>query len=292
MSEIFGIACAKDAFQNHEKAKDEQLAAFEAMLLFAQDSGEDATGVFFVDRDGKESRGALFKMDLPAKEFMKRGEYEELTHRFFGKPLQIAIGHCRKASSSSPASNKNNNHPINSRAVVGAHLGSITNHESLWKDHGGQPNHQQKSVWRTGDVDSEIIFYLLGRALRTNDSKTFEGSIVEASKLLKGTYACAAVDLWRPNYVMLFTNQKKIHYYYSPSLNQTLFASNLNTLQAALVANKFTLLDDHKDYVPAHSGLRIDANTMKLRPFVLASEDITKKIARKAVESQACGFGI
>ena len=294
MSEIFGTTCALDAFQSQESAIEDQRTVFEAMLVASEDSGKDATGVLFIGRDEKDSKGAMFKIDLPAREFMKRDEYIELGHKFYGKSLRTVIGHCRKASPGAPADNKHNNHPINSRAVVGSHVGSITNHESLWKDHGGNMNHAQRSVWRSGDVDSEIIFFLMGKALRARDCLTFEGSIVEASKLLKGTYACAAVDLWRTKYVMLFTNQKKIHYYYSPSLNQTLFSTSIDVLQAALVSKGFTLLEDHKEHVPAHSGLRINADTMKLRPFVLASEEVTNTEVKNIVvrNTGAAGFGL
>jgi hypothetical protein len=292
MSEIFGVVCAKDAFKDQGKAIEEQKKGFDSMLLFSQDSGEDATGIFLMGRDDKDSKGALFKMDLPAKDLMARGEYLDLCHRFFGKSLQFAIGHCRKASRSAPASDKNNNHPINVRGVVGAHLGSITNHESLWKDHGGRPNHAGKSVWRTGDVDSEIIFFLIGKALRADSTTTLEGAIVEASKELKGTYACAAVDLWRPKYVMLFTNQKnKMYYYYSPSLKQILFATRFEVLAEALRANGFIAIDNYKNELPPHSGLRINADTLKLRPFVLASEEVVKTEASKIVAGH-CGFGV
>lgn len=291
MSEIFGIACAKDEFKSHEKAKEEQQNGFDAMLLYSQSSGEDATGVFLMDRDEKESKGVLFKMDLPAKEFMARNEYIELSQKHFGKTLQMAIGHCRKASHSAPASDRNNNHPISSRGVVGVHVGSVTNSEALWTKHSDSVNHNRRSVWRSGDVDSEIIFYMIGKALRTEEEDTLEGAIVEATKELKGTYACAVVELWRPKYVTLFTNQKKIYYYYSPSLNQTLFATDFEVLAAALRANNFTAIDNYKSVVPPHSGLRINADTLKMRPFVLASQEVVQAEAKKIVAGH-CGFGV
>jgi len=290
MSEIFGIACAKDAFNTHEKAAEEQTKTFETMLLHCEDSGKDATGAFFVNRiDEKDYAGTLFKIDLPSKKFMKRHEYKELRHKTYGKTLQAAIGHCRKASHGAPASDRNNNHPVSVRGVVGVHLGSITNHESLWKDHGGKNSYNQRSVWRSGDVDSEVVFYLIGKALREDSDMTFEGAIVETTKKLKGTYACAAIDLHRPKYIMLFTNQKEIYYYSSPSLNQVVFSTDFDAIQAALKANNFVIVDAHKDSVPPHSGLRINTETLKLRPFVLASEEVTNTEVKNIIVRQTGG---
>lgn len=287
MSEVFGIACAESpSHTRHEKVFEEQTDIFNAMLLQSEDSGKDSSGVFFIDRDENKSKSALFKMDLPSSKLMKRDEYTELVQRFFGKGLRIAIGHCRKASAAAKTSNKNNNHPIATRAIVGAHVGNITNYKELWKNHGGDVQKSGKSVWQIGDVDSEIIFYMLGKQLRTSSTTTFEGSIVEASKDLEGTYACAAVDLWRPGYIMLFTNQQKIFYYYSPSLNQIIFSTNFSILRGALESAGFTILDSYKNSVPPHSGLRINADTAKLRPFLLASEKTTEKVTGKIIQGR------
>jgi len=289
MSEIFGIACAESpSHTRHEKVFEEQTKIFNALLLQSESNGKDSSGVFFIDRDKDKSKSALFKMDLPSSKLVKRDEYTELVQRFFGTGLRIAMGHCRKASAAAKTSNKNNNHPIATRAIVGTHVGNITNYKKLWEDHGGVKSSQEpgKSAWQIGDVDSEIIFYMLGKQLRSSNSTTFEGSIVEASKELEGTYACAAVDLWRPGYVMLFTNQKEIFYYYSPSLNQVIFSTDFSILRVALESAGFTVLDNYKNSVPPHSGLRINADSAKLRPFLLASEKTTEKVTGKIIQGR------
>ena len=289
MSEVFGIACAELPAHNtrHEKVFEEQAKIFNSMLLQSEDNGKDAAGVFFVDRDNDKSKSALFKIDLPSSELIKRKEYTELVQRFFGKGLRIAIGHCRKSSATAKTDNNSNNHPIVTRGIVGAHVGTVTNYKKLWEKHGGRANPNSRSAWQVGDVDSEIIFYLLGKQLRSSSTTTFEGSIVEASKELEGTYACAAVDLWRPGYIMLFTNQKEMFYYYSPSLNQVIFTTSFDILRGALEGAGFTVLDSYKNSVPPHSGLRINADSAKLRPFLLASEKTTDKVAEKVANSKA-----
>lgn len=286
MSEVFGITCAKPTHSRQDKTLEEQTKIFEAMLLYSEDSGKDASGVFFMDRDNDKSKSALFKIDLPASELIKREEYTDLVQRFFGNGLRTVIGHCRKSSAIAKTDNKNNNHPLVSRSVVGAHVGTITNYKKLWKDHGGDIYEKGRPVWQNGEVDSEIIFYMLGKQLRDSNSTTFEGAIIEASKKLEGTYACAAVDLWRPAYVMLFTNQKEMFYYYSPSLNQIIFSTDFGTLRVALEAAGFTVLDNFKNSVPPHSGIRIDTDTAKMRPFLLASEKTTEEATGKIIQAK------
>ena len=176
MSEVFGIACAESmSHTRHEKVFEEQTRIFNTLLLQSENNGKDSSGVFFIDRDKDKSKSALFKMDLPSSKLMKRNEYTELVQRFFGKGLRIAIGHCRKASATAKTSNKNNNHPIATRAIVGAHVGNITNYRKLWGDHGGDIQKGGRSTWQIGDVDSEIIFYMIGKQLRTSSTTTFEG---------------------------------------------------------------------------------------------------------------------
>jgi len=275
MSELFGIACAVDGFREHKKATDEQVKVMEALFRACESSGLDASGLFAMDRE-KGGRGILFNIDLPASEMMKREEYQEIIQRFFGKGLRMAIGHCRKASTTAPPNDKKNNHPMQNRGVVGAHVGAVTNFKKLWMEK------DTNRVWKNSNVDSEIIFYMIGHLLRTTDV-SFEGAIVETSKDLEGTYACAAVDLWRPKYVMLFTNTKEIYFYCSPSLNQVVFSTDFNALKKAIEAVGFTILDSCKSFVPPHSGLRLNADNGKMKPFVLASEEKTDKVSEIVV---------
>jgi hypothetical protein len=70
-----------------------------------------------------------------------------------------------------------------------------------------------------------------------------------------------------------------------------MFSTDFDILRTSLESAGFTVLDSYENFVPAHSGLRIDADQAKLRPFVLASESVTEKIARSIAMHQTDGVG-
>ena len=219
--------------------------------------GSDSAGVAAVTKDFKVG---MLKKPMAGRLFIKDEGYSEWKKEFIGKDTRIVIGHTR-AKTKGTWENNFNNHPIHSGHVVGVHNGIINNDEALWKQ-AGDPLR-----WR-GMVDSEIIFHLIDQFAREGEYNITD-AIYEASTRLTGSFACAMFHLKKPKYLWLFQRGNGIYVYTMEALGFKIFASDEKFIKDALGVMGVGLIHDRLMKIPYGVGLRINANSGKIKRIAL-----------------------
>ncbi len=98
---------------------------FTSMLQMDSIRGEDSTGVFGVDADGKVD---IIKADTHAWQFTRCKQYGDFEHRIYST-YRIVVGHNRAATKGKVTAE--NAHPFKADNITCVHNGTIYNHDEL-----------------------------------------------------------------------------------------------------------------------------------------------------------------
>ncbi len=144
--------------------------------------GYDSAGIAYLDTNNR--------MDITRC----RGKINELVNKIDHKNLtsHVAIGHTRWATHGKPSEENAHPHKFGNIAIV--HNGIIENYLDL-KIKLKKEGHDFSS-----DTDTEIICHLIAGFF--NNGNSFENSVREAAKLLKGSYAIAAINEKEPERIV------------------------------------------------------------------------------------------
>lgn len=185
--------------------------SFTDNFLFNEERGRKASGIAVLRRNAPAS---VFKLPIPAHEFVKRPFYTQLLDTIDAQTTLI-LGHTRRPTKGSTA-NRNNNHPIQAGDVIGVHNGHINNDDLLFADCGCE---------REGEVDSEIIFQLLRHEL----DGAFGDAELTAVKFnlqkLEGKFVVLAGDQRQPEKLLVVKRNNPLSLHYHPQWHALIFSS-------------------------------------------------------------------
>jgi len=185
--------------------------AFSMNLILNEQRGTAASGVAVIDAGGTV---ALHKSPLPASLFTRTAEYQR-TLNYVGAQTSLILGHTRFPTKGNP--NKDpNNHPIWTGTVVGVHNGEITNDDELFILWGYE---------RTADVDSEILFRLVGNADPTTSPDKYLDTLSQRIQLAKGEFTFLACDQRKPQHIVVAKHANPLWIHFHRQWNALVFSS-------------------------------------------------------------------
>lgn len=199
-------------------SKDLQVNAL-TMLMELQSRGEHAWGVY-IEKHGEKPKlycgkpcdnikGELFKQPESVKSFFAQKDgkiYLDKTHTI--------LMHTRASTHGDPRDNENN-HPFNTDDFILAHNGVIRNQEEIYK---------KFNIKTNIECDSYAIISLIQHFYDKNGKKDIPKCINEASKYLKGSYACWLYDKQRGE-IYLFRKTSPLEVYIDEDNSLLAFAS-------------------------------------------------------------------
>lgn len=221
------------------------------LLQHTMARGKDATGVSTLFSNGYFMG---LKMGVSSVEFITRYGSKETDYEGYlniwsekGKesPATITIGHCRKPSTGTVATtdDNNNNHPIKVGNIIGVHNGTLTNHETIFKN---------LKCARDGKVDSEAIFRILHYLTENGKSPFTKDIIKETCARLSGTYAVMAYNALNPYQLAAFRDGRPMELAIIKPLKLVLIASEQEFLKSAVLDyNKQAVLYQGRNGMPA-----------------------------------------
>jgi len=262
MCGIFGVGFLKNNIV-YDKRTVEKLVR--GLFLRVESRGKRASGIAI----SSTKNISILKGPLTASHFIETPEFKNLlnnnlrisnSYKESERTLAI-IGHCRLDTKGSPENNINN-HPIVVKKVVGVHNGMIYNDDQIYRDGYGLLGFPK----RNGEVDSEAIFALLEFYRGTNKVTDTEmkkvnmtDAIVEASREIEGSAACAVLDAESPYSLWLFRQYGPISIAVLKRAGLVVFASELSAIRYAVVD---TMLGDLKEIeLPTHHVMCINVHT-------------------------------
>jgi glutamine phosphoribosylpyrophosphate amidotransferase len=256
MCGILGLIEYSGAPLSHLKAKVMRRATSN-LLKESERRGRSAAGVFVLT----DEKASLFKTNLPASKFIQTAGYSEVMKDINKKNVfKAMIGHARQKTKGHEKFNVNN-HPIKANRIVGVHNGIIGNDDILFGKY-------DKRLFRSGEVDSEIIFRLID--LYRRDNCDLVESVKRTCSDISGSYTCAFIDTEYPSYVTIFSSNafSNAHIYVYEEAKVIAFASEEYILNHALEDN--SILDPsfvtHKIGV-VKEGFRINILNGRLLKF-------------------------
>lgn len=190
--------------QVENKEEDDKYVKFATfdLLMRSVSRGSDATGVSFINSEGKLIH---FKRDIESTnpEFLEKVEELLDTH---GVP-EVMTMHTRAHTQGSPTNN-DNNHPVISHdgKISVVHNGMIYNDYLIRKE-------LPKEFRCKAEVDSEVIVRLIESKFAKKEKKDDESwieSIRESTKEMAGGFACAVLNEEFPTTLTLFRHGNPI----------------------------------------------------------------------------------
>jgi len=206
---------AKRSLEEWEELKD----IFTRNLIFNEERGKDASGIALIRSDGSHE---LFKAPLSASELVETEEYKEILNQV-SEDTVCVLGHTRFPTKGDP-SNNDNNHPLVAGYVMGVHNGIIINDDDLFAEY---------KFPRRGEVDSEIVFHLLGTISPFESDGNYLKHIHDKATLLGGSFAIIAVDLRSPKGLIVLKNSMPLCLHYHEPWRALLFSSRYLFLRKA-----------------------------------------------------------
>ncbi len=192
---------------------------FTRNLLFNEERGRAATGLAITQTDGRID---LYKMSLPAAEFIQTPTYQRLLEAI-GPQTLLILGHTRLPTKGDPAC-AGNNHPIQAGSVFGVHNGQIANDDALFTRFG---------YTRLAQVDSEIIFHMLAAVSPENPPANYLAQIAPKIELLQGQFTFIAGDLRAPQRLLVLKHNNPLCIHYHAVWNALIFSSRYIFLRKA-----------------------------------------------------------
>jgi len=240
----------------------------ERLLTIVEIRGTDASGICIVS--GKKAK--VFKEHIPGSCLPKEEGYKDIMKSItYQENFQFMIGHVRARTKGSELFNVNN-HPIISGKVIGVHNGVISNDEDIFK--------VEKDLNRRGEVDSEVIFSLLNKAISI-DKSTIISAVQRTSQALVGSYSCAFLHLDHPNYLTLFSgNYANIVLHDFRNYKLMVFGSTDDVITKAGKDISLFHEPSSKREMGKNMAWRINTNNGKIYTFQLNKKSVTQNYSR------------
>ena len=192
---------------------------FTANLVFNEDRGNAATGVAVIYATGQVE---VCKAPMPASQFVKSLDYRRLLANIDEKTT-LVLGHTRLPTKGDPANNRNN-HPIRAGPIFGVHNGQVENDDELFLRYGSR---------RNGDVDSEIIFWLIEHAPSVKKDEHYLHEIRPLIRALEGEFTFLACDRRTPDWLLVLKHKNPLCIHHQPTWNALIFSSRYLFLRKA-----------------------------------------------------------
>ncbi len=192
---------------------------FTQTLLANEERGREAAGVAVIQRDGTFH---LYKEPMPASELIKTEPYHRVLDSV-GPETTCLLGHTRMPTKGSRWNNANN-HPLLAGHVLGIHNGHIYNDDALFA---------QLGLPRAGEVDSEIVFRLLDTLSPVALDGTYLAAVRQRLTLLQGYFAILAVDVRRPERLLVLKKERPLCLHYHEPWQALCFSSRYIFLRKA-----------------------------------------------------------
>ena len=214
--------------------------------------GYDSAGIVTLDADGKATLLRAKGKILNLEEKLAKAKRED----------KIGIGHTRWATHGEPS--EANAHPHKAGAIYLVHNGIIENYKEL-KEH--LKEHEFKS-----ETDTEVLAALINSFYK--DGKyPLANAVVQALKLVKGTYGIAVVSEKNPNEIVVARSGSPL--VIGVGNNETLIASDASALVGH--TRKAIYLNDGEVAVVTNDSIEI--RTLDAEPVSARVEEIETNLA-------------
>jgi len=231
------------------------------LFKLSESRGKEASGLAVLSANAIN----VYKTALRASMMVRTKEYRQLLDESVKRssaglnaPIAV-IGHSRLVTNGRQQVNINNQ-PVIKDGIVGVHNGIIVNCEKLWG--------QYRQLNRISDVDSEIIFSLIGEFYKKNPSLI--ESVQRTFSFIQGAASIAALfsDL---HCVLLATNTGSLYLCESKNKDIYLFASELYILRSLIRKHNFPVATGKVriSHIKPGSGCLINLDDLSCEEFLL-----------------------
>lgn len=225
---------------------------FTDLLVISRRRGPHATGVAWLNRDGKHR---LFKRPIPAEQFVEHKAFP-LALAGVDSRTTVLFGHTRWRTQGDEHINRNN-HPIRAGDVIGTHNGTIYNADELFG---------RLRLPRYAQVDSEILFRIAMSTTRRRGS-------IDVSRLCtrlrpcRGQITAVMASRRDPETVLVLKGNNPLELRWHPRMKVVLYASSASYLDIVLAGGRgwhaldapdMTVLTFRRDRLDAPSGTAIE----------------------------------
>lgn len=232
MCGLVGIVQYKSKIPKDVRAKALRIL-FSELMLRTEVRGDDATGVYQVQKDGdwmlskkgqKVSNWLYTRQDDDGDPVVYRDFMEMWTEH--PQDLAAIVGHCRRATVGSKGEDNKDNHPFAVQldpraAILGVHNGTLLNHEIIFKKLEEMGGH----LTRQGSVDSESIFHLLYYATE-HGTKPVDANVMKyLGERIEGAYAIISMNTRFPNQVVTARFERPLEFCMIRPLNVVVICS-------------------------------------------------------------------
>ena len=214
--------------------------------------GYDSAGIVTLDEDGKATL-------LRAKGKIVNLEEKVAGHK---RDDKIGIGHTRWATHGEPS--ETNAHPHQAGPIYLVHNGIIENYKELRSELKG---HEFKS-----ETDSEVLAALI-ESFYQNGKHPLVNAVVQALKLVKGTYGIAVVSELSPNEIVVARSGSPL--VIGVGNNETLIASDAS----ALIGHTKQAIYLNDGEVAAVTPTSVEVKTLNAEPVSAKVEEIETNLA-------------
>jgi glucosamine 6-phosphate synthetase-like amidotransferase/phosphosugar isomerase protein len=225
---------------------------FTDMLCMSEDRGTHASGVATMREDGEE---LIYKLPVPSSRLITMDGFRRVVNSI-GYKTTILMGHSRWRTVGSEFNN-DNNQPIMTDYVLGAHNGTISNATALFNKY---------KLTRTAEVDSEILFRLAENTI--DDGMIQIQDYISYLKSVTGSMSCVFVSKTDPAHIFLCKGDKPLHVFYNNRLKIMAYGSTEEYLiSSAINPEEWIKLDLDPFYVYIIDFENFDM--VSREPFVL-----------------------
>lgn len=185
---------------------------FTRSLLHNETRGRAATGIAVMEQDGPVT---VYKQPQPAADFVVSPPYRNLLAGLNADTV-LLLGHTRRPTKGTPAHN-GNNHPLQVGPIYGIHNGHIDNDDALF---------MAERFPRQAQVDSEIIFHLLGVGPASPVEVDNLAAAGQRLAQLAGQVTFLACDRRAPGRLLAMRHKNPLSLHYHAPWQALLFSSS------------------------------------------------------------------
>ncbi len=276
MCGIVGALMFGDLKKKEEISRQESVIFLVSELMrLTEKRGTDATGVATLFKDGNYM---IQKAGIKSSEFLKtyggtKNDYEGYLKiwRENVSPAKMFISHCRKSSVGNSYNNQNN-HPIRIQDTIAIHNGTLTNHNKIINNLGGE---------KDADVDSEAIVRLLNKFSNNGKLPFTLDSVEQVVNRLQGSYAVLAFNGNNPYQFLAFRDGRPIEFVFIKKLKTVIIASELSFLKTV-----FELYNSVKRLYANSNFISLDNTDLEYKLLLddsIAIFDLSRKITPDSV---------